>query len=197
MNDAHIFERWIAQTSDQLKIVLDIGANYGDFFELVKHKSIEQYHYFEPDIDNYNICSTKLNQHDFVVGHNYGVFYGKTESAVQGIGDNNTGGYMVSDIEKEYKDDIWGERLVYYSGKVFKLKTLEEFISVPADLIKIDVEASEYNIVEHSLLLKLSNNLMIEWHNRDMDFIFQFIKTHLPNHTLIDNQGTLTFLTLK
>jgi FkbM family methyltransferase len=197
MNDTQTFTEWLSQTNDSLNVVLDIGANYGDFYELVKHKNINQYHYFEPDIDNYKTCFSNLNLYDNTINHNCGIYYGKTESEVQGIGDNNSGGYMVSEINKEYKDDIWGERLVYYPEKVFKLKTLEEIISVPADLVKIDVEASEYNIIEFSPILKISNNLMIEWHNKDMDFVYEFIQKHLPNHKLIDVKGSLTFLKLK
>lgn len=197
MNDTQTFTQWLSQTNDSLNIVLDIGANYGDFYELVKHKNINQYHYFEPDIDNFEICFSNLNNYENTIKHNFGIYYGKTESKVQGIGDNNSGGYMVSEINKEYKDDIWGKRLVYYPEKVFSLKTLEEIISTPADLVKIDVEASEYNIIEFSSILKVSDNLMIEWHNKDINFVYEFIKNHLPNHNIIDVKGTLTFLKLK
>jgi FkbM family methyltransferase len=197
MNDSQIFTNWISQTDESLNVVLDIGANYGDFYDLVKHKKIKQYHYFEPDIDNFNKSFSKLSLYNETIGHNYGIFYGKTESKVQGIGDNNEGGYMVSDIENKYKDDIWTNRLVYYPEKLFILKTLEEIINIPADIVKIDVEASEYNIIENSTILKKCNNLMIEWHNKEINFVYEFISKHLPNHNLIDVKGTLTFLKLK
>lgn len=197
MNDASLFSNWISETPNELNLVLDIGANYGDFFDLVKHKTIKKYVYFEPDVVNYKRCVKKMQDYDFVEGHNCGIFYGKRESLVQGIGDNNDGGYMVSEIDTKFKDDIWGGRLVYYQDKVFKLKELEEVISEPCDLIKIDVEASEYNIVENSKIVKESNNLMIEWHNQPSSFIIEFISQHLPNHNLYKMVGTLTYLKLK
>jgi FkbM family methyltransferase len=197
MNDSQTFSDWISQTDENLNVVLDIGANVGDFFDLIKHKNINQFHYFEPDIDNFKLCHSKLSNYSNTIGHNYGIFYGKNVSRVQGIGDNNTGGYMVSDINENFKDDIFGDRLVYYPEKVFELKKIEELINVPLDLVKIDVEASEYNIIENSSLLKISDNLMIEWHNKNIEFVFEFIEKYLPNHKVVDYKGTLTFLKLK
>jgi hypothetical protein len=88
-----------------------------------------------------------MSEYDFTHGHNYGIFYGVKESKVQGIGDNNDGGYMVSEIKEEFKEEYWGDRIETYDGKLFKLETLEYFLESPADLVKIDVEASEYNIL--------------------------------------------------
>jgi len=124
MNDSEIFSEWINQTDKNLNIVLDIGANVGDFFGLIKHKKINQFHYFEPDEDNFKICQSRLSQHKNTIGHNYGIFYGKNISKVQGIGDNNTGGYMVSEINEKFKDEIWGDRLVYYPEKFLNSKKL-------------------------------------------------------------------------
>ena len=34
-------------------------------------------------------------------------------------------------------------------------------------------------------------------HNKDIEFVLEFIKTNLPNHKVVDYKGTLTFLKLK
>ena len=148
MNDSEIFSEWIYQTNKNLNIVLDIGANVGDFFGLIKHKKINQFHYFEPDEDNFKLCQSRLSQYKNTIGHNYGIFYGKNISKVQGIGDNNTGGYMVSEINEKFKDEIWGDRLVYYPEKIFKLKKIEDVIKEPIDMVKIDVQGAELDILK-------------------------------------------------
>jgi FkbM family methyltransferase len=198
MNDLHIYDKWLKQVPTNLNLVLDIGANYGDFLEVVfPLKNIKQFIYFEPDIDNFKICQDRLDSYDFVKGYNKGIFYGATSCEVQGVGDNNDGGYMVSHIQPDFKDDIWKESLITYPGKTFQLDTLENIISTPADLVKIDIEASEYNLIENSTIIKQCDNLIIEWHNREIDFILNFINLHLPNHILIDKEKQYTFLKLK
>jgi hypothetical protein len=65
--------------------------------------------------------------------------------------------------------------------------------SVKYPCIDINDEITECN----NWILKISDNLMIEWHNKDMNFVYDFIQKHLPNHNLIDVKGGLTFLKLK
>jgi FkbM family methyltransferase len=198
MNDLHIYDKWLSQIPSDLNLVLDIGANYGDFLEVVfPLKNIKQFLYFEPDADNFKKCQERLDHHPFVKGYNLGIFYGATSCKVQGVGDNNDGGYMVSHIDPSFKDEIWKESIITYSNKTFLLDTLENIISTPADLVKIDIEASEYNLIENSTIIKQCDNLIIEWHNKEMNFILNFIHQHLTNHILIDTEKQYTFLKLK
>ena len=198
MNDLYIYNKWLPQVPSDLNLVLDIGANYGDFLEVVfPLKNIKQFLYFEPDVDNFKKCQERLDHHSFVKGYNLGIFYGATSCEVQGVGDNNDGGYMVSHIDPYFKDEVWKESIITYSNKIFSLDTLENIISTPADLVKIDIEASEYNLIENSTIIKQCDNLIIEWHNKEMDFILNFINQHLTNHTLIDTEKQYTFLKLK
>jgi hypothetical protein len=104
---------------------------------------------------------------------------------------------MVSEIESEFKEEFWGERIETYDGKIFKLETLEHFLNTPADLVKIDVEASEYNILEHSELIKKSKHIFVEWHNKEMDYVIEFIKKHLPMYEIYKQYEQHTFLKLK
>jgi FkbM family methyltransferase len=197
MYGEEMYKKWLLEIPENLDVVLDIGSNYGEFVSLLNNKKIKELHYFEPDVDNFKKCSSLMSKYDFTHGHNYGIFYGIKESKVQGVGDNNNGGYMVSEIENEFKDEIWGDRIETYEGKIFKLEVLEHFLNRPADLVKLDVEASEYNILENSELIKKSKYLFVEWHNKPMFFVDSFIEKHLPMYEKYSEYEGHTFLKLK
>lgn len=197
MYGEQMYINWLKEIPTNLNVVLDIGSNYGEFIKLLSDKKIEELHYFEPDSENYKKCESLMSNYDFTKGHNYGIFYGAKECTVQGIGDNNDGGYMVSEIGKEFKDDFWGDRIETYENKIFKLETLEHFLSKPADLAKIDVEASEYNILENSNLIKKTKYIFVEWHNKPMEFIYKFISENLPMYEVYRQHEQHTFLKLK
>jgi FkbM family methyltransferase len=197
MHGEDMYKNWLSEIPETLNIVLDIGSNYGEFIHLLNDKKINELHYFEPDTNNFEKCSKLMSMYDFTHGHNYGIFYGVKESKVQGIGDKNDGGYMVSEINKEFKDDIWGDKIETYDGKIFKLETLEYFLSSPADLVKMDVEASEYNILENSELIKKSKVIFVEWHNKPISFIEDFIKQNLSMYEIHIQCEKQTFLKLK
>jgi FkbM family methyltransferase len=192
-----MYKEWLLETPLELNVVLDIGCNYGDFINLLSEKKINELHYFEPDLENYSKCFDRLSKFDFTHGYNYGIFYGVKESKVQGIGDNNDGGYMVSEIQSEFKEEFWGDRIETYPGKIFKLETLEYFLNRPADLVKLDVEASEYNILENSNLIKKSKYIFVEWHNKTMEYVIDFIQKHLPMYEIHKQYEQHTFLILK
>lgn len=168
---------------------IDIGANTGGSINIIsKNIPLKTVIGFEPDIDNFNFLNSataNIAGNRFL--YNIGIYYGLNESKVYGAGDNAAGGYMV-DINSSYRPD----RFLEYENKVFKLDTLENIIEKNhpqlignIDLIKIDVEGSEYNIIENSKLLKMSKYLFIEFHVQDMDYIKQFISKHLNNYVII------------
>jgi hypothetical protein len=76
-----------------------------------------------------------------------------------------------------------------YADKVFRLAELETFVN-PADLIKIDVEGSEYNIIENSWTVKHAKWLLLETHNHELEYVINFINKNLPNHKIIFNWGS-------
>jgi hypothetical protein len=104
---------------------------------------------------------------------------------------------MVSEISKEFKDEVWGDKIETYDGKIFKLETLEYFLDSPADLVKLDVEASEYNILENSELIKKSKVIFVEWHNKPISFVEEFIKQNLSMYEIHSQYEQHTFLKLK
>lgn len=167
-----------------IRTIIDIGASSGIatlIFLGLPH--IEGVHCFEPDEENYELLSKNTEDYRHIVKiHNIGIYYGLTESNVVGTGDRSPLGYMVENASKEH-NFIWGT--IRYEGKKFKLTTLESIIETPVDLIKVDVEGSEYNIIENSKLLKQSNYLIISFHNHPQEYIEDFITENLSNYHII------------
>lgn len=181
----------------EIKTVFDLGSNVGAFIKLTKSviPKVEKVICFEPDIDNFNFI--KSQNYSGVDLHNVGIYYGVEESFVNGVGDNNIGGYMVSAIEQEHIRN-WGSSISQYNGKVFKLKPLEEFTqNENLDLIKIDVEASEYNILDNSTDLKKFKWIILECHNHNLDYYLNYINNSLPTHEIITNTDYHFLLKIK
>jgi FkbM family methyltransferase len=184
------FLELITQETD-IKTVFDLGCNLGAFVTLVnsKIKTIQEIIAFEPDIDNFNYI--KNANYEKLAIYNVGIFYGATECTVNGVGDNNIGGYMVSAIEDNHTN-IWGSKIVEYPNKKFSLQKLEDFtIGKELDLIKIDVEASEYNIIDNSTSLKEFKWIIVEFHNHDLPFYSKYVDEKLSStHKTITHTDT-------
>ncbi len=183
------FPFWIGtldflNTAD-IKTVVDIGASSGlatlMFLEL---PSVEKIYCFEPDEENYGLLVKNTSAYKHIVeNHNVGIYYGITESNVVGTGDKSPLGYMVEDATKEHD---WTHGTIRYKGKKFNLTTLESVVKIPVDLIKVDVEGSEYNIIENSDLLKQANYLVISFHNHLKKYVKEFITKNLSEyHTVL------------
>lgn len=74
-----------------------------------------------------------------------------------------------------------------------ELETLESFNFEKPDLIKMDVEGSEINIIEHSEIVKKCRNLIIEWHDENINYE-DFFKKYLPNHGIKGKAGDSNYL---
>lgn len=186
----------IIKKEGKIDTVFDLGSNVGAFINLINKTmpSVKKIIGFEPDKDNYNfIKETNYNNLNL---HNVGIFYGANSCTVQGVGDNNIGGYMVSAIENEHVK-IWESGIVTYEGKEFRLEPLENFTTnEKLDLIKIDVEASEYNILDNSPDIKKFKWIIIEFHNHNSDYYLNYVKNKLENYEIIRNTDC-HFLLLK
>lgn len=166
-----------------IQTILDIGASSGVatlmFLELPQVKRI---HCFEPDEVNFGLLYENVKAYEQVLVYNFGIYYGATESGVVGIGDNSPLGYM---LELETKEHDFPTGTVRYEGKKFKLTTIEYVIPAPVDLIKLDVEGSEYNIIENSTLLKQTRYLIISFHNHPEDYVKKFIAGNLQRYNTV------------
>lgn len=193
----YCYEEWRGRTSalDILKAadpqwVVDLGANVGIWGDLCRDllPSLKRYTAIEPDAENFTILSSNFPTADLI---DAAIFYGAGDTVnVQGCGDGNRGGYMVKGIAVE--DGVtYGPVVSDYPGKQFRCMTLEAALQdqVP-DAIKLDCEASEYNIIQHSPLLKKIPLLLVEFHNHTIEYVESFISQHLPDHTILDVVGS-------
>lgn len=165
----------ITERLPDLKVIFDIGANVGGFSETMKRKYPDANIFcFEPVSENFDEL---VKNTPYAIHIKKGVFYGQTEAKLLWRG-SNEGGIFV-----EYTDS--GEPRVE-RGEVAQLVELERF-GIKPDLIKMDVEGSELNIIEHSSLVKETPYLIVEWHpNEDCE---KFFEKHLPNHRVLVNIG--------
>ncbi len=187
MNLNNTIAEWNAPTRNKvfeylkdknIKTIIDIGANFGVFTDkcLQEFSDLERIDAIEPDEINFKILKFNLGDNSKVHLHNCGIFYGADEVNVTGIGDNSPGGYVVKNVSSEHHRDYAG-RMIEYRGKIFKMKTLESLFDKPPDLIKIDVEGSEYNIIENTKILKECPYLIIEFHGHLEDYTIKYIQT--------------------
>ena len=173
----------------QNPFIVDIGANVGIFTIkwLDKFPSTVVFA-FEPDIDNFEILY--YNCRNYVakwqlVPHLCGIFYGVSEGKVFGTGDKNPGGLIFEGVDKIHLHPHVGT-LVEYNKKI-QVGTLEEIFNnktmpIVPWLVKMDVEGSEYNIIENSTLLKEVRFLIIEFHGHNEQYLREYLSVHLPEH---------------
>ena len=186
-----LFPKFIDNINSQttVRTVFDLGCNLGAFVKLVNNRipTLEKVIGFEPDKDNYEfVIHSNLPK---LTLHNIGIYYGATECEVLGIGDHNRGGYMVSKINAPHVE-VWQKenRIHTYENKKFILDILEKYTEDQSlDLLKIDIEASEYNIFENSSAIKNFQWIIAEFHNHHRDYYAEFIAKTLPEYTIVEN----------
>jgi len=184
-----------------IKTIADIGANLGisliKFYEFLS--PFTECYCFEPDSTNFqvlnNIVSSLTGAN--IMCYNTGIYYGKTEALVKSVGadtpNESPGGYFLDVLEPDAITDLGPTS--YFDNKVFKLTELETIIKTPLDLIKLDVEGSEYNIIKNSSLLKQSKFLLVEFHNNSVSMISDFIAKYLPQFNIIQQHQNTYLLT--
>jgi FkbM family methyltransferase len=177
-----------------VETVVDIGASSGisALWMLDRLLEVKEYYCFEPDVENYQMLLTNLERFgNRIIPINYGIYYGETEAEVFGVGDNSPLGYTVKgamEIDPHHQ-------FMKYEGKIFHFVELEKYIIDVPDLIKVDVEGSEYNIIEHSTILKQARYLLLAFHNKLEAEVLDFIKTYLPEYEIViyGPDGTIYF----
>lgn len=164
----------------KVKTVVDIGACVGasaaHYNRILRPEKIVV---FEPDVNNFKTLKSILNRYKNIECVNCGIYYGPSEVKVISYMDGNIGGYHVADSMAGL--DHGGTVI----DVVFKVCPLEDKIDFIPDLIKIDVEGSEYNIIENSTIVKQAKYLFIEWHLKSKSEIEAFIAEHLSNFKIV------------
>jgi FkbM family methyltransferase len=177
--------------------VLDIGANMGAsitfFANYFKPSLIIA---IEPDDENIKtireVCSSFVQER--TVLRQAAIYYcSEKQLPVFDSNDGNSGGYTIKPGPNSHN-----------TGKVFDICDLESAINSSfvmrgldpkyskVDLAKIDIEGSEYNVIEHSALIKLIPWLFIEWRDVNNIDTKEFIAKHLSNHEVVytDSRGS-------
>lgn len=181
-------------------VICDIGGGIGSFSEKCLSTfgaNIKQVLIFEPCPNNF----AKIKTHPLLNKINKGIYYGKTSSLLIHTGDKNKFGKMLKVLSDEHVREFRGN-LTDWGNRLIELDELENYVSKDQNLwlAKIDVERSEYNIIENSTILKEFKFLIVEWHGKSHNQAHKFIKTHLPdykiilsdspdNHTLLEKNG--------
>jgi FkbM family methyltransferase len=165
-------------------LILDIGCHKGDFVLGCSNFFGSNINIigFEPDENNYKILIENVKNFKNCKIIKKAIYYtDKKEAKVLGVGDNNPGGYMVEFIDSEHVNKNMFPKLHHYNEQVFYLSQLEEYCN-SAWLIKLDCEASEWNIIENSSVVKNTDHIILEFHNHDINYALIFVQRHLPNH---------------
>ena len=138
-----------SKNSDKKRIVFDIGANIGEYSQMIAKRSSELdldigLHLFEPTKSCFSTISKKFNDHDTVL-NNFGasdidssakIYYDKEESGLASLYQRNLDSY---NLELNQSEEI-------------KLKRLDNYIEEKninhIDFVKIDIEGHELKAFE-------------------------------------------------
>ena len=172
-----------------IKFIIDIGASSGlSALMFLDYPDTEKIICLEPDEDNYSQLLINLKPYkDKISPFNFGIFYGSNEVKVFGVGDNSPLGYFTEEVAKNHAAS-WGDSVKPYEGKVFKMRELEVYSPlIPRiDLIKMDVEGSEYNIIQNSKAIHDARYLIISFHNEPYEEIKKFLEKQLAEYKFIN-----------
>lgn len=173
-----------------IKFAADIGAGVGvtTWWMLQNFPNLYHIDCFEPNPENFIRLHDEYLLNDAVNIYPYGVYYGKSWSKVLQVGDNNPLGGITADVNTAEHFSCWNDALRYYPDKIFHYVELESF-TVKPDLIKIDIEGSEYNLIENSRYVQTCPYILLETHNHDRAYIENYLSINLPQHRIVLTQG--------
>ena len=204
---ASIAEEWCTKYSEIVSKIsnsliienfLDIGANTGAVIEIFKNKNqLKKIFAFEPIKENFLFLSEKTSNYFEsnidVFLYNEAVFYGHKTAVALSCQDGNPGGMFLHHVKESGITNSVG----FESDIKISCVTLEEKISSQTmiDLCKIDVEGSEWNILENSIFVRNNiKNILLEYHWLDLEESVSFIKEKLPMFRIEETKDNMIWI---
>ena len=136
-------------------IVFDIGGYIGDFSNLIYEKYKCYIYIFEPSPSFYKICLERFKDNPKILCFNYGLSDSEDEFHLSSENE-------ASSITKNINDK---------NSEIVKIKkfsrVFEELKIIKIDLLKVNIEGSEYNLIPHIIeekLIKKIDNIQIQFH---------------------------------
>lgn len=165
----------------EIKSFIDIGGCSGEVSRIILEEipNIEYGIIFEPNIDNYLFIKTNVNDEKILV-ENKAIFYGKDSIKLS--------------IKSEWKNV--GSWSIYFNEEYPENSIEVECVDLDSylnekqyDFVKIDIEGSEFNLIENSTKLKDVKyiELEIHYHHYEVDHsdnVLQYLNKYLPAHEI-------------
>lgn len=143
---------------DESSIVFDLGGYQGFFAENIFNKFNCQVHVFEPAEDYYHRIRRKFKDNNKIYVHNFGISNQNSSMTLYKSHD-------ATSIFKNHK--TYAEEVCQF--KTFSI-TMEELGVNKIDLMKINIEGSEFDILPdiiESKWIKDISNIQVQFHNFD------------------------------
>jgi FkbM family methyltransferase len=156
-----------------IKSYLDIGANVGEFCNVMMEKipSLKKAYLVEPECDNFLFMLGNVNNVHDVETFNVAIGYDIVNPTMSRV-DNNVGGFF----------------LCSGTSPSVNVSTLEDLDLPIVDFVKIDIEGGETNLVENSSYLNDVSYIDIEWHNErffDRGAVEEYLSHYLPHKLML------------
>jgi FkbM family methyltransferase len=168
--------------SENIISYLDLGANVGEVCNVLFEKipTLESAYLVEPQLENFEFLKAHvISENRKIEYYPVGIFYGKTTGELFiDPSWQNPGSFALSDDRDNFQP----------AGETVKLTTLEDLNIPYVDFVKIDVEGSEYNIVENSSYLTGCKYIDIEFHTYTIPSL-EFCQKNLPTHSIVLSEG--------
>jgi len=161
----------------QIKTFVDAGACTGEYSKILLYSipTITKAILIEPIESNCNFIKNYLKDHRAELLQ-AALF--ETQSSVEIILDTtNVGGNSV------FEDFVKGEKVSKVTVPCISIKDILDKVDI--DFLKMDIEGSEWDIIDNSKELQNIPYLMIEVHGKDVFEALEYIKEKLPSHTIV------------